>query len=183
MSRIGKKTIILPNGVTLNSQKGGEYNGSLVSVAGPKGELSLSVRPNVTLEINGNEVVVNRVDESKESRAFHGLYRTLINNMVVGVSEGYKKELEIVGIGYRAEVQGTNLVLSVGYSHKITYVPPKDIKISVADQTNIIVEGPDKQVVGEVSAKIRAFRKPEPYKGKGIRYKGEKVRKKSTKSA
>lgn len=183
MSRIGKKEIILPNGVSASIVDGGEFGYKKVMVKGPKGELDLSVQRGVTVEITDNQILVKRDDESKQNRSFHGLYRTLISNMVEGVVTGYRKDLEIVGIGYRAEMQGTNLILSVGYSHKINYQPPVGISIGVTDQVNISVEGANKQLVGEVAAKIRAFRKPEPYKGKGIRYKGEKIRRKSTKGA
>ncbi len=183
MSRIGKKTIQIPEGVQIESKDGGKYGYKQIFVKGPKGELNESLKRGVDVVINGNELNVSREDDSKQNRAFHGLFRTLIQNMVTGVTEGYSKDLEIVGIGYRAEVQGTSLILSVGYSHKINYQAPTGIDIKVQDQTNIKISGSDKQLVGEVAAKIRAFRKPEPYKGKGVRYKGEKVRKKSTKSA
>lgn len=183
MSRIGKKEIQLPAGVELTVQDGGEFGYKKVTVKGPKGELTQSLQRGVDVKVENNVVSVTRDSESKSDRAFHGLYRTLINNMVEGVVHAYKKDLEIVGIGYRAEMQGTKLVLSVGYSHKINFDAPQGITISVADQVNISIEGADKQLVGEVAAKIRAFRKPEPYKGKGIRYKGEKIRKKSTKGA
>ncbi len=181
MSRIGKKTIKIPSGVEVQVRDGGNFAYKEIYVKGPKGELTQSVQRGVNFELNGDELTVNKVNESKQSRAYHGLYRTLVQNMVDGVTTGYKKELEIVGIGYRAELQGSNLVLSVGYSHKINYQPPTGITISVSDQVNIAVEGYDKQMVGEVAAKIRGFRKPEPYKGKGIRYKGEKIKRKSTK--
>ncbi len=181
MSRIGKKTIEIPAGVTAEIKDGGSFGYKEASVKGPKGELKQSIQRGVKVTINGNEITVERADNSKQARAYHGLYRTLINNLVEGVTQGFKKDLEIVGIGYRAEMQGTNLVLSVGYSHKINYQPPAGINITVTDQTNVNVEGADKQLVGEVAAKIRAFRKPEPYKGKGIRYKGERIKKKSTK--
>ena len=183
MSRIGKKEIQLPNGVEVKVENGGEFGYKTVTVTGPKGTLSQSLQRGVDVKIEATTLSVVRDSDSKQDRAFHGLYRTLISNMVDGVVNGYKKDLEIVGIGYRAEMQGTKLVLSVGYSHKINYQPPVGINIVVADQVNISVDGADKQLVGEVAAKIRAFRKPEPYKGKGIRYKGEKIRKKSTKGA
>jgi large subunit ribosomal protein L6 len=183
MSRIGKKTIKIPSGVQVEIKDGGDFAYKQIYVKGPNGELSQSVQRGVGFELNNDELAVVRDNDSKQSRAYHGLYRTLVQNMVDGVTTGFKKELEIVGIGYRAELQGSNLVLSVGYSHKINYQPPAGIKVNVADQVNIAVEGFDKQLVGEVAAKIRSFRKPEPYKGKGIRYKGEKIKRKSTKGA
>lgn len=183
MSRIGKKEIQLPQGVEVKVVDGGEFGYKKVVVTGPKGTLEQSIQRGVDVIVEGTTVNVTRASDSKQDRAFHGLYRTLIHNMVEGVVTGYKKDLEIVGIGYRAEMQGKKLVLSVGYSHKINYEPPVGINITVTDQVNVSVDGADKQLVGEVAAKIRAFRKPEPYKGKGIRYKGEKIRKKSTKGA
>jgi len=183
MSRIGKKVITIPDNVEVQVTDGGKFGYKEVTVKGPKGELKLAVQRGVALNLNGKEFTVNNENDLKQSRAYHGLYRTLIQNMVDGVVTGYSKNLEIVGIGYRAELQGTSLVLSVGYSHKINFQPPVGITIKVTEQTNISVEGADKQLVGEIAAKIRAFRKPEPYKGKGIRYKGEKIRKKSTKGA
>ena len=181
MSRIGKKSIQLNDKVQFEMSKDipGE---SKIFIKGPLGQLEKKFKDIIDFKIENGTISVLRKNDSKESKSFHGLYRTLLNNMVIGVTEGFRKNLEIVGIGYRAELQGTKLVLSVGYSHKINYEPPEGIAIKVNDQTNIIVEGIDKQLVGEVTAKIRSFRKPEPYKGKGIRYKGEKIRKKSTKS-
>lgn len=183
MSRIGKMPIKIPQGVTVDIQDGGDFGYKLVNVKGPKGELSLSLKRGVKVAQQEDELIVERNNDSKQNKSFHGLYRTLINNMVEGVSTGYSKSLEIVGIGYRAELQGTSLVLSVGYSHKINFPFPTGINITVADQTNITVEGADKQMVGETASKIRGFRPPEPYKGKGIRYKNEVVRRKSTKGA
>jgi len=183
MSRIGKKEIQLPQGVDIKVVDGGEFGYKKIVVKGAKGELEQSIQRGVDVIVDGATVNVTRVSDSKQDRAYHGLYRTLINNMVEGVVTGYKKDLEIVGIGYRAEMQGNKLVLSVGYSHKINFESPAGINIVVTDQVNISVDGADKQLVGEVAAKIRAYRKPEPYKGKGIRYKGEKIRKKSTKGA
>lgn len=182
MSRVGKMPITIPEGTTVEIIDGGDYGYKEVIVKG-KDEIKVSLKRGVKLSLEGNELIVERDNDSKQNRAFHGLFRTLIANAVEGVSKGFSKQLEIVGIGYRAEMQGANLVLSVGYSHKINFEPPKGITIAVAEQTLITVSGADKQMVGEVSAKIRGFRKPEPYKGKGIRYKGEVVRRKSTKSA
>lgn len=183
MSRIGKKEIQIPNGVEVKVEKGGAFGYKKVIVTGSKGTLEQSVQRGIDIKVEDGHVLVVRDSDSKQDRAYHGLYRTLVSNMIDGVVTGYKKDLEIVGIGYRAEMQGTKLVLSVGYSHKINYQPPAGINIVVTDQVNISVDGADKQLVGEVAAKIRAYRKPEPYKGKGIRYKGEKIRKKSTKGA
>ena len=182
MSRIGKMPITIPSNVTVEILEGGDFGYKEVLVKGPKGELKQSIKRGAKLELKDGILEVARENDSKQNRAYHGLFRTLVNNMVVGVTEGYSKSLEIIGIGHRAEMQGANLILSIGYSHKINFAPPADIKITVADQTSITVEGPNKQQVGEVAAKIRSFRKPEPYKGKGVRYKGEVVRKKSTKS-
>ncbi len=182
MSRVGKSPITIPQGVTVEIIDGGDFGYKEVIVKGSD-ELKVSLKRGVSISKVDNELIVERDNDSKQNRAFHGLFRTLVANAVEGVSAGFKKELEIVGIGYRAEMQGANLILSVGYSHKINFEPPKGITIAVNDQTLITVSGADKQMVGEVSAKIRGFRKPEPYKGKGIRYKGEVVRRKSTKSA
>lgn len=183
MSRIGKKIITIPEGVQVEIKEGGRFGYKEVTVTGPKGTLTSAFRNHVDFKLNGNELEVVRNSESKTDRSMHGLYRTLVQNMIDGVTTGYSKQLEIVGIGYRAEMQGQELILSVGYSHKIKFLPPEGISIKVDEQTNITVEGADKQLVGESAAKIRAFRKPEPYKGKGIRYKGEKIKKKSTKTA
>ncbi len=183
MSRIGKLPIQIPEGVKVDIQDGGDFGYKLIKVKGSKGELELSVKRGVKFNQNGNQIIVERANDSKQNRAFHGLYRTLINNMILGVTEGFSKSLEIIGIGYRAEMQGQNLVLSVGYSHKINYEPPEGISITVQDQTSLTIEGADKQLVGETASKIRGFRPPEPYKGKGIRYKNEVVRRKSTKGA
>jgi large subunit ribosomal protein L6 len=182
MSRIGKKPITIPENVTIDIKESTPFGSHTVNVKGPKGELTQIFKDYVSINQADKELNVVRKDDSKEARSFHGLYRTLLQNMVTGVTEGYAKSLEIIGIGYRAEMQGTKVILSLGYSHKINYQPPVGISIKVADQTNVVVEGADKQMVGEVAAKLRAFRKPEPYKGKGVRYKGEKVRRKSTKS-
>lgn len=182
MSRIGKKPITIPEGVTVEINDGGRFGYKQITVKGPKGELTEAFRKGIKFNQDNGQVVLEKESETKQNQGFFGLYRTLIQNMVDGVVTGYSKELEIVGIGYRAEMQGNKLVMSLGYSHKINYEPPQGIAIAVTDQVMIKVEGADKQMVGEVASKIRAFRKPEPYKGKGVRYKGEKVKKKSTKS-
>lgn len=181
MSRIGKLPISVPAGVTITEKEG------VITVKGPKGELSQSVNPAIKVEVNGNELTVSRPDDEKQNRAMHGLYRSLINNMVVGVSEGYKKELELVGVGYRVSNQGNLLDFALGYTHNIYMQLPPEIKVETKSERNknplIILESADKQLLGQVCAKIRSFRKVEPYKGKGIRFVGEVVRRKSGKSA
>lgn len=182
MSRIGKLPVPISSNVTINVTPG-----NLVTVKGAKGELSLQVDPSMKIEINEGELTVIRPSDDKRFRAMHGLYRSLINNLVVGVSEGFKKELEIIGVGYRASVSGNVLELALGYSHPFFFVPPKGVSIEVDTKTSknprIIVSGIDKQLVGQIAAKIRSLRAPEPYKGKGVRYVGEQVRKKAGKSA
>jgi len=178
MSRVGKAPIPIPDKTKV------DINGQTVKVTGPRGELSRDIHPDITAKVEDNQILVSRSTDQKTHRALHGLTRALINNMVVGVVEGFKKELEMVGVGYRAEVKGKVLVLALGYSHPILLTPPDGIKIEAPPKTHrIIVEGIDKQLVGEVAAKIRKFRKPEPYKGKGIRYVGEHVRSKAGKAA
>lgn len=181
MSRIGKLPIEIPAGVTVTLQN------DVVTVKGPKGELSQYVDPLIKVEVEGAVCHVTRPNDEKESRAKHGLYRALIHNMVYGVSEGYKKTLELVGVGYRVESQGQILNFSPGYSHPIYMELPKEIKVETKSERNqnplIMLESADKQLLGQVCAKIRSFRKPEPYKGKGIRFQGEVVRRKAGKSA
>lgn len=174
MSRIGKLPVVLPQGVSA------EIHGHTVKVVGPKGELKTSFLPQVSIEESDSNLIVSR--KSDEHKAIHGLSRALLYNMVNGVSEGYTKSLEMVGIGYRAAVEGEDLVLNVGYSHPVRIEAPNGIKFQVADG-KINVSGIDKQLVGQVAANIRAVRKPEPYKGKGIRYVGEFVRRKAGKAA
>jgi large subunit ribosomal protein L6 len=157
-------------------------DGSNVKVKGPKGELARTFRPEMKIAIEDGTVVVSRPTDSKKDRAFHGLTRALLANMVQGVTEGYRRALEIVGVGYRAEKKGDALVLSVGYSHQVRYPEPDGISISTTSPTVIVIEGIDKQKVGQVAAEIRAVRPPEPYKGKGIRYQGEQVRRKAGKA-
>lgn len=176
MSRIGKKPITLPAGVTI------DVNGSEVTVKGPKGELKEKFSERMTFKVEGTEVNVVRPDDSKESKALHGLTRTLVNNMVVGVSEGFSKKLEINGVGYRAAKQGTKLVMNLGYSHQV-FVDEKDgMKIDVPQPNQIIISGPDKQKVGQLAAEIREHRPPEPYKGKGIKYIDEVIIRKEGKA-
>jgi large subunit ribosomal protein L6 len=181
MSRIGKLPITIPAGVQVSVKE------NIVTVKGPKGELSQSVNPLIDVKVEDGVCHVSRSDDEKQSRAFHGLYRALINNMIVGVSEGYKKELELVGVGYRASSQGQVLELSLGYTHPIILVLPSEIKVETVSERNqnplIKLESADKQLLGQVCAKIRSFRRPEPYKGKGVRFKGEQVRRKAGKTA
>lgn len=182
MSRIGKQPVPYSKDVTINVSKG-----NFVTVKGAKGELNLQVDPSIEIEVGENEILVKRPSDDKRFRALHGLYRSLINNLVVGVTEGFKKELEIIGVGYRASINGGILELALGYSHPFFFVPPQGIGVEVDTKTSknarIIITGSDKQLVGQVAAKIRSLRSPEPYKGKGVRYVGEQVRKKAGKSA
>lgn len=172
MSRIGKRPITLPAKVTV------AINGQQVVVKGPKGELSRVLPAGVTIETEGDTVTVNRVNDSRMARERHGLCRTLVANMVEGVANGFQRRLEIQGVGYRAAVQGKNLNLNMGYSHPVLIEPPDGIQFQVENNTNVIVTGIDKEIVGNTAAKVRAVRPPEPYKGKGIRYQGEVVRRK-----
>jgi large subunit ribosomal protein L6 len=176
MSRIGRKPVPVPQGVNV------EVDGARVKVKGPKGELVKEFRPEMTIELSDGTVVVKRSTDEKRERALHGLTRALIANMVAGVSQGYKRSLEIVGVGYKAEKKGNQLVLTVGYSHPVVYPEPPGIKITTPSPTSVMIEGADKERVGQVAAEIRAVRKPEPYKGKGIRYQGEQVRRKAGKA-
>lgn len=183
MSRIGKLPIDLPAGITVTVDK----DSNVVTVKGPKGELTQSVNPDIKVSVENSVLTVSRPTDEKNHRALHGLYRSLINNMVIGVSEGYRKELELVGVGYRASNNGQLLDLSLGYTHNIHMMLPKEIKLETKSERNknplIILESCDKELIGQVCAKIRSFRKPEPYKGKGIRFVGEVIRRKSGKSA
>ena len=176
MSRIGKMPIAIPQGVEVN------INGQHVSVKGPKGELSLEVSEPIKVVVEENEIIVTRPDEEQTSKALHGLSRTLIANNVHGVSQGFQKNLEIVGTGYRAVAKGSSVELALGLSHPVVVDPPAGVTLQVEGQNKIIVSGIDKQAVGEVAANIRKLRKPEPYKGKGIRYEGEYVRRKAGKA-
>ncbi|MBN1109017.1 MAG: 50S ribosomal protein L6 [Bacteroidales bacterium] len=182
MSRIGKLPVNLPAGVTVNIS-----SDNLVSVKGPLGELTRVVDKDINIEINDNQVVITRPSESKRHKSMHGLYRALIANMVTGVSEGYKKELELVGVGYRAEAKGQQLEMSLGYSHDIIMMLPDEVKIETKTERRsnpiITLKSIDKQLIGHVAAKIRSLRPPEPYKGKGIKFVGEQLRRKAGKSA
>jgi large subunit ribosomal protein L6 len=177
VSRIGKQPIPVPSGVEV------KIDGSSVTVKGPKGELSRTFSDLMSIEMDEGLIVVTRPDDGREARSLHGLTRTLVANMVTGVSEGYSKNLEIVGVGYRAVMKGTDLELALGFSHPVLVVPEAGISFEVPAPTKITVRGIDKQRVGQVAAEIRAWRKPEPYKGKGIRYEGEYVRRKLGKAA
>ena len=176
MSRIGNKPVVIPAGVTI------DLKDNTVTVKGPKGELSYTFNQNITLVQNEGEVVFTRPDDSKENKTIHGTTRAVFNNMVVGVTEGFQRELELIGVGYRAQLQGKKLVLNVGYSHPVEFTPEEGIEIEVPSNTKVIVKGYDKQKVGELAANIRGVRPPEPYKGKGIRYVGEYVRRKEGKT-
>ena len=176
MSRIGNKPVVVPAGVTITQ------SGNTVTVKGPKGELTREFSPNITLNISEGEVVLTRPDDTKENKTLHGTMRANLNNMVVGVSEGFEKALELIGVGYRAQLQGKKLVLNVGYSHPVEFETPEGITIEVPSNTQIVVKGSNKEVVGELAANIRGVRPPEPYKGKGIRYVGEHVRRKEGKT-
>ena len=181
MSRIGNAPIAIPSGVTV------DVKGGSVNVKGPKGELSQNIGADITAKVDDGQVVVERPTEQKRHKALHGLYRSLINNMVIGVNEGYKLQLELVGVGYKASVQGNVLELNLGYSHNIFVAIPPEIKIGAETLKGknpiVTIEGADKQLVGQVAAKVRSLRKVEPYKGKGIRFVGENVRRKAGKTA
>lgn len=181
MSRIGKAPIAVPAGVTVT------VNNNVVTVKGPKGELTQAINPEIEVKVEDGHVIVTRPTDEREHRAQHGLYRALIQNMVTGVSQGYRKEMELVGVGYRASATGQVLELSLGFSHAIFIKLPPEVKVEAKSERNknpmIILESDDKQLLGQVCAKIRSLRKPEPYKGKGIKFVGEVIRRKSGKSA
>ena len=172
MSRIGKKPVAIASGVTATVKD------RQIHVKGPKGELTMSVPTGIDVQVQGSQLTVTRQGDDKQSKANHGTVRNLIANMLVGVTQGYSKDLEIQGVGFRANLQGRKLVMSLGYSHPVEYEVPEGVKVNVTDGTAISVAGVDKQLVGQVSARIRAFCPPEPYKGKGVRLKGEYVRRK-----
>lgn len=182
MSRIGKKPINIPSGVTVDVSAHG-----VVTVKGPKGTLTQDVNPDIQVKVEGSDIVVSRPTESKRHKSLHGLYRALINNMVIGVSAGYKKDMELVGVGYKASNQGQVLELSLGYSHSIFMALPNEISLKTETPKGknpvITLEGIDKELIGQVAAKIRSLRKVEPYKGKGVRFVGEQVRRKAGKTA
>ena len=176
MSRIGKKPIIVPDGV------GVTFDGERLSVKGTKGELEKVVHPKVQIQINDSQIVLSIADGSKEAKSLFGLFRSLIANMVVGVSEGFKKTLEIVGVGYRVELSGNQLIFNLGYSHPIQYDVPEGIEAQIDQRNKVVLSGIDRQLLGATAAKIRSFRPPEPYKGKGVKYLEEKVRRKAGKT-
>jgi large subunit ribosomal protein L6 len=182
MSRIGKKPVTIPSGVTVTVAQG-----NVLTVKGPKGELRQEIDRDITVEIKDGQVLINRPTDQIRHRALHGLYRSLIDNMVRGVTEGFKKNLELVGVGFKASNQGNLLDLSLGFSHNIIFEIPKELKVTTGqekgDNPKIYLEGIDKQLIGQVAAKLRGLRKPEPYKGKGVKYVGEVVRRKAGKAA
>ncbi len=182
MSRIGKNPVVIPSGVTVTV---GQDN--VVTVKGPKGELKETIDRDITMEVADGRISFKRPTDQIRHRAMHGLYRALVGNMVKGVTEGYKKELELVGVGYKAANQGNVLDLALGYSHNIVFEIPKELKVATSQEKGenpkIVLEGIDKQLLGQVAAKIRGLRKPEPYKGKGVKYKGEFIRRKAGKAA
>ena len=177
MSRIGKLPVSVPKGVDV------KYDGAMLAVKGPKGELKLNVHPDMKVVVDEGEIRVERPSEQQNHRALHGLTRSLVFNMVEGVTKGFTKTLEIVGVGYKAEPKGKGIVLSVGFSHTIDYTASEGVTLACPNPTTIVISGPDKADVGQAAAEIRNFRPPEPYKGKGIRYQGEQIRRKAGKTA
>ena len=169
MSRIGKRPVPLPQGVTATTE------GQILTVKGPKGQLALQMRDEIAYEIGDDGIVVKPANETKQARAFWGMQRTLVDNLVTGVTEGFTKVLEITGVGYRAAAQGRNLRLQLGYSHDVNYALPEGVDVKTPDPNTVEISGIDKQAVGQVAAEIRRWRKPEPYKGKGIKYRGEYI--------
>ena len=177
MSRIGRKPVPVLKGIKF------EKKDTQIKISGPKGELSVTVPSSIGVELKENEIVVSRTSDTKEQRALHGTWRAHLNNMMKGVSQGFQRKLEIVGVGYKAEVKGKKIQLTLGYSHPILFAPPVGIKIEIPQPTSIVITGIDKQLVGQVAAKLRSFRPPEPYKGKGVKYEGEYIRRKAGKAA
>jgi large subunit ribosomal protein L6 len=176
MSRIGKKPVTVPKGVTITQ------NGNSITVKGPKGELSRTLPAAMKVSVNGSEIVVERPSEEQEHRSLHGLTRSLVANMVEGVTTGFRKQLEIVGVGYKAETRPYGLQMALGFSHPVEVRAPKGVKLTATTPTAVTIEGADKEVVGQVAAEIRKLRPPEPYKGKGIKYAGEQIRRKAGKA-
>jgi large subunit ribosomal protein L6 len=176
MSRIGKKPVTVPKGVTVS------LTGNTVKVKGPKGELERTIHPTMVVRQDGDAIVVDRPSDEAQHKALHGLSRTLVANMVEGVTKGFQKQLDIVGVGYKAETRPYGLQLALGYSHPIEYRAPKGIKLTAPAPTTVVIDGADKEIVGQVAAEIRSLRPPEPYKGKGIKYQGEQVRRKAGKA-
>lgn len=176
MSRVGKNPISVPSGTKV------EISGNHISIEGPQGRLSRDIHPRIRAELKDNQIWVRRQSDSRMDRSLHGLFRSLIANMITGVTRGYTKELQIQGVGFRAQLKGKELILSLGFSHPVEFAIPEGVEIELPKPTQIIVKGPDKKAVGEISARIRAVFKPEPYKGKGIRYAGEYVHRKAGKA-
>ena len=176
MSRIGRKPVVVPAGVEV------AVNGNIVTVKGPKGQLEQEISKNLTVEVKEGEVVVTRPSDNREDRSQHGLARTLINNMIIGVTQGFEKKLQLIGLGYKAEKKGNKLVMNLGYSHPVEMEDPEGITTEVTSATEVVVKGSDKALVGNYAANIRAWRKPEPYKGKGIKYVDEVIRRKEGKT-
>ena len=177
MSRIGKKPVVIPAGVTVTQ------SGHNIKIKGPKGELQNEFHQNISISVKDNEITVTRPDDAKENKALHGLTRALLQNMINGVTNSYQKTLDIVGVGYRAELKGKNLLINIGYSHPIYFMPPDGVALQTPTQTQIVISGIDKQLVGLVASKIRSIRQPEPYKGKGIKYSDEQILRKAGKTA
>lgn len=177
MSRIGKKPVPIPSGVKIARADG------VITVEGPKGKMMQDIHDDITMEVKDGLAILNKPSDSKRHRAMHGLYRALLANMVIGVTEGFSRDLEIEGVGYKAEKTGKAITFSLGYSHPIVLIPPEGIEVKIQGANKMTVSGIDKQLVGQVAAKIRSFRPPEPYKGKGIRYAGEHIRRKAGKTA
>ncbi|MEK9506523.1 50S ribosomal protein L6 [Gaopeijia maritima] len=177
MSRIGKQPIARPKGVDVT------LDGQTIRVKGSKGELSLDVHPEMSVEVDDGEIRVQRPSDLGRHKALHGLTRSLIANMVEGVTQGFTRTLEIVGVGYKAEAKGKSVTLNLGFSHPVEFEPPEGVTVETPNQTTVVISGPDKQAVGQVAAVIRGFRPPEPYKGKGVRYQGEQIRRKAGKTA
>jgi large subunit ribosomal protein L6 len=183
MSKIGKQTITIPEKVTVTVTDGGIYGNQQISVSGPQGEMKLDTREGVKVAVADNLITVTRENDTNQVKAYHGLFRSLLANMVAGVVTPYEKKLEIHGVGYRGMQKGESIELSLGFSHKVVYKAPEGIHLKMVDDTNVLISGIDKQMVGQVAAEIRQLRKPEPYKGKGIRYLGEQIRRKAGKTA
>ena len=177
MSRIGRMPVEIPSGVKT------QFKNNVINIEGPLGKLAQTIDPNINIKTENNNILVTRKGESSQEKSLHGLYQRLITNMVLGVTKGFQKNLEIHGVGYRAKIEGKSLMLQIGFSHPVKFTPPDGIKITVSENTKINISGIDKQLVGEVAAKIRRYYPPEPYKGKGIRYTGEYVRRKAGKAA
>lgn len=177
MSRIGKKPVAIVQGVNVHLAD------REIKITGPKGELKATVHPDIAVEVAGGQILVKRHTDERRHRALHGLWRALVQNMMTGVTSGYTRKLELVGVGYRAELKGKKLQLLLGYSHPILFAAPEGVSVEVPTQTSILISGTDKMLVGQVAAKIRSFRPPEPYKGKGVKYEGEHIRRKAGKAA